>query len=113
MGFGVHRFATVSCGLFDSSPSPAPKIPSSTVRRSVVRVGSTESGREGSAKDEGARGVGETELRIGSSEADIAYVCGRLPSRGYRVNRITGEVVVAVPEEDLVDMLDAKHRMAA
>lgn len=55
--------------------------------------------------------MGATELRIGSSEAEIAYMCGRLPSQGYRVNRLTGEVLVAVPEEDLVDMLGADHTM--
>ncbi|WP_159048641.1 hypothetical protein [Streptomyces sp. NRRL F-4489] len=57
--------------------------------------------------------MAEVELRIGSDEAEIAWVCGRLPSHGYRVNRLTGEVVVMVREEDLRDMLSSRRAVNA
>ncbi len=56
--------------------------------------------------------VREVTLRAGSDEAEIAYILGCVP-RGYRVNRVTGEVTVTVPEEALVGMFETERGMAA
>lgn len=42
-------------------------------------------------------------LRVGSDEAEIAYMFGCDPV-GYRVNRSTGEVLMVVREADLRDL---------
>ncbi|WP_030660848.1 hypothetical protein [Streptomyces rimosus] len=49
------------------------------------------------------------ELSLCSVEAELAYVCGKLPADGYRMNTVTGEVTVLVPERDLEDMLGMKQ----
>ncbi|MEU7147009.1 hypothetical protein AB0B15_03055 [Streptomyces sp. NPDC045456] len=49
------------------------------------------------------------ELRMGSQEAELVYVCGKLPTDGYRVNRLTGEVSVLIPESTLEDLLGMKQ----